>query len=437
LRTVPLCEKVRLIVARLALHGGTPIRNQPYPPWPQSGEEERRWLDKVLSGHRWFAGLQGDDPEALGTFFGERFARLHGAEYALPVANGSVAIEIALKALGIMPGDEVIVPPYTFISTATSVLMVGAIPVFADIDPQSYCLDPQDVGRRITSRTRAIMPVHLGGQMADMAALKRLADKHNLLVVEDCAQAIDASMEGRKAGTWGDAGTFSFQSNKTITSGEGGLVMTDDPGLAEKIVALRAFGRFRNRPGVRSSDLTCQRLSSNYRLSEFQSAVLLGQLERFPAQDSLRQANAARLTQGLHNVPGVKHIRQDFSSMKHGYYYYILRYEPDAFGRLSPDRLCEVLNAEGIPFVPGDRMPLYRHPVFEIQNLAECLGPHLAERYREAVNPAELDCPAAEEACTSTILLRHQVLLAAEQEMDDIVKAFLKIRENLSELKEV
>jgi dTDP-4-amino-4,6-dideoxygalactose transaminase len=428
---------VRLIVARLALHGGTPIRIQPYPPWPQGGEEERRWLDKVLSGHRWFAGLQGDDPEALGTLFGDRFARFHGAKYALPVANGSVAIEIALKALEIIPGDEVIVPPYTFISTATSVLMVGAIPVFADIDPQSYCLDPQDVGRRITPRTRAILPVHLGGQMADMPALKRLADKHNLVVVEDCAQAIDASMEGKKAGTWGDTGTFSFQSNKTITSGEGGVVMTNDPGLAEKIVALRAFGRFRNKPGVRSSDLTCQRLSSNYRLSEFQSAVLLGQFERFPAQDILRQANAARLTQGLQEVPGVRHVRRDFSPMKHGYYYYILRYDPEAFRGLSPDRLCEVLNAEGIPFVPGDRMPLYRHPVFEIQNLAEYLGLHLAERYRKIVNPTDLDCPAAGEACTCTILLRHQALLGAERDTDDIIEAFLKIRENLSELKEV
>ena len=424
-------------MARLAVHGGAPVRNQPYPPWPQGGEEEKRWLDKVLSGHRWFAGLQGDDPESLGTLFGERFAGLHEAKYALPVANGSAAIEVALKALGVMPGDEVIVPPYTFISTATSVLMVGAVPVFADIDPQSYCLDPSDVGRRITARTRAIMPVHLGGQMSDMPTLKGLADQHHLFIVEDCAQAIDASMEGRKAGTWGNTGTFSFQSNKTITSGEGGVVITNDPVLAEKIVALRAFGRFRNKLGVRSSDLTCQHLSSNYRLSEFQSAVLLGQLERFRAQDSIRQSNAARLTRGLEEIPGVKHVRRLYPSMKHGYYYYILRYDRESFGGLSPDRLCEVLNAEGIPFVPGDRMPLYRHPVFEIQNLAAHLGPRFAERYREAVNPAEWQCPAAEEACTCTMLLRHQVLLGTERDVDDIIEAFLKIRKNLSELREV
>ena len=424
-------------MARLALYGGTPIRTQPYPAWPEGGQEERRWLDKVLSSHRWFAGLQGDDPEALGTLFGERFARLHGAQHALAVANGSVAIEIALKALGILRGDEVIVPPYTFISTATSVLMVGAVPVFADIDPQGYCLDPQDVSRRITPRTRAVMPVHLGGQMADMAAFRRLADKHDLFIVEDCAQAIDASMEGKKAGTWGDLGTFSFQSNKTITSGEGGAVTTNNPVLAERIVALRAFGRFRNKAGARSSDLTCLNVSSNYRLSEFQSAVLLAQLERFPAQDKLRQANAALLTKSLNEIPGLRHIRRDFPSMKHGYYYYILRYDPERFGGLTPDRLCEVLNAEGIPFVPGDRMPLYRHPVFEIRSVTEFLGPSFAERYREVFNQTELECPASEKACTCTVLLRHQALLGTEQDTDDIVKAFFKIHENLGELKEV
>lgn len=424
-------------MARLALRGGTPVRTQSYPSWPQGGKEEKRWIEKVLSGHRWFAGLQGDDPESLGTLFGERFAKLHGARFGLPVANGSVAIETALRALGIGPGDEVIVPPYTFISTATSVLMVGAIPVFADIDPQSYCLDPRDVARRITPRTRVLLPVHLGGHMAVMPALIKVAQSHNLRIIEDCAQAIDASLDGKKAGTWGDVSTFSFQSNKTITSGEGGLVMTQYPEVAEKIISLRAFGRFRTRPGVRSSDLTCQQLSSNHRLSEFQAAVLLGQLEKFPAQDSIRQSNAAHLTRGLHEVPGIRHVRDELLSMKHGYYYYFLCYEPELFGGLDSDRLCEALNAEGIPFVPGDRRPLYHHPVFQSKNLSEYLGPHLMERYREVVDPRNAVCPVAEEACTSTILLRHQVLLGGDKDMDDIIQAFWKILDNLDELKEV
>lgn len=422
-------------MAELALHGGTPVRIEPFPDWPHRGPEENVWLEKVLSSHRWFAGLQGDDPEALGTLFAERFANLHDARFALPVANGSVAIEIALRAIGIRPGDEVIVPTYTFISTATSVLMVGAVPVFADMDPEIYCLAPEDVARRVSSHTRAIIPVHLGGQMADMPAILKVAEQHRVHLVEDCAQAIDASLDGRKAGTWGDLGTFSFQLNKTITAGEGGLVVTNNPELAEKVVALRAFGRFQNKPGVRSSDLTCERVSSNYRLSEFQAAVLLAQLERFPKQDARRQGNAARLTEGIHQIPGLKHIRANSSSMKHGYYYYLLRYEPDLFGDLAPERLCEVLNAEGIPFVPGDRKPLYRHPVFQVENLVDHLSPMALERYRQAVDLLQPGCPATEEACGRTLILRHQVLLGEERDMDDIIEALWKVSKNIDKLR--
>lgn len=421
-------------MAKLALFGGSPVRNEPYPSWPQGGSGESLWLEKVLAGNRWFAGLQGDDPDALGSLFGERFAALHGARFALPVANGSVAIEIALRALGVKPGDEVIVPSYTFISTATSVLMVGAVPVFADIEFHSYCLDPRDVARRIGPNTRVILPVHLGGQMADMPAMMEAAKQHGLSIVEDCAQAIGSALGGKRAGNWGDLGTFSFQSNKTMTAGEGGLVMTNDPSLAERVVALRAFGRFKGKGGVRSSDLTCQYLSSNYRLSEFQSAVLLGQLERFPEQDVRRQANATRLTEGLKEIPGLDHIRVNKSSMKHGYYYYLVRYEPEAYGNLDPARLCDALNAEGIPFVPGDRKPLYRHPVFETRNLSNHLCPHALERYRQAVDLRNPECPVAEEACKSTIILRHQVLLGDTKDMDDIIEALWKVHKNINEI---
>ena len=422
-------------MAELALHGGTPVRTKLFPDWPHAGPEESVWLEKVLGSHRWFAGLQGDDPDALGTLFGKRFAELHEVDFALPVANGSVALEIALRAIGAKPGDEVIVPAYTFISTATSVLMVGAVPVFADMDPQNYCLDPKDVAGRVSAHTRAIIPVHLGGQVAEMPALLKLAKQHGVHIVEDCAQAIDASLDGRKVGSWGDLGTFSFQSNKTITAGEGGLVLTNDPGLAESVIALRAFGRFQNKPGARSSDLTCERVSSNYRLSEFQSAVLLAQLERFPMQDARRQGNAARLTEGIHQIPGLRHIRGDSPSMKHGYYYYLLRYKPDLFGDLEPDRLCEVLNAEGIPFVPGDRKPLYRHPVFRVENLVDHLSPTALGRYRQAVDLLQPGCPATEEACGRTILLRHQVLLGEERDMDDIIEALWKVSKNIDELR--
>ena len=390
----------------------------------------------MLESPRWFAGPRGDDPEALGTLFGERFAGLHGARFGLPVANGSVAIEIALRALGIGPGAEVIVPAYTFVSTATSVLLVGGIPIFADIEPDTYCLDPRDVASRIGSHTRAIIPVHLGGQMADMEAIQTLARTHNLAVVEDCAQAIDSAWLGKKAGTWGELGTFSFQANKTITSGEGGLVMTNDAALAEAVVALRAFGRSvpKETSLKRSSAFASQTLSSNYRLSEFQAAVLLAQLDKFTLQDEKRRSNAERLTRGLQEIPGIRHIRREAPASKHGYYYYLVRYDREQFAGLDPDRFCALLNAEGIPFLPGDREPVYRHPVFHWENLQDVLFPEVLERYRRVVQPDDRGCPAAEEACRSTLILRHPVLLGDPEDTDDIVEAVAKIKMNIHEI---
>ena len=423
-------------MAQLALYGGKPVRTRPYPSWPQGGEAELSYLQQVLKSPRWFAGPRGDDPEALGTLFGERFARLHGARFGLPVANGSVAIEIALRVLGIGPGAEVIVPAYTFVSTATSVLLAGGIPVFADIEPDTYCLDPRDAASRIGSNTRAIIPVHLGGQMADMEAIQTLARTHNLAVVEDCAQAIDSAWLGKKAGTWGELGTFSFQANKTITSGEGGLVMTNDAALSEAIVARRAFGRSVQQEASlkRSSAFASQTLSSNYRLSEFQAAVLLAQLDKFTLQDEKRRSNAERLTRGLQEISGIKHLRREAPASKHGYYYYLVRYDREQFAGLNPDQFCALLNAEGIPFLPGDREPVYRHPVFRWEHLQKDLCPEVLERYRQVVQPDDRGCPAAEEACRSTLILRHPVLLGDPEDTDDIVEALAKIKKNIHEI---
>ena len=420
----------------LALNGGKPVRTAAFPVWPRAGAEERAWLERVLEGQRWFAGALGDDPDALGTLFGRRFAEFVGVRHALPVANGSVSLEIALRALRIGPGDEVIVPAYTYVSTGTSVLMVGAVPVFADMERSSYCMDPKDAERKITPRTRALIPVHLGGQMADMERLTLIAQRRGLEIVEDAAQSIGAAGGGCSAGAWGALGSFSFQSNKTITSGEGGLLTTDDDALAERVTALRAVGRFAT-PGatvVRSSALLAQELSSNYRLAEWQSAVLLAQLARFPELDARRQANAARLTQLLGEVPGIEHVRCERKQGKHGYYYYLVRFDPQQFAGLTPERLCQALNAEGIPFVPGDDAPIYCQPVFRPDNLRASLPAETLNHYLAACNAAEPGCPVAEEACCCTLILRHQVLLGDSADMEQIAEALAKLRAHAGEL---
>ena len=214
-------------VNKLAYLGGDPVRTSPWPSWPKAGKKEYLYVKKVLESNRWFAGPLGNDENSFCSIFSEKFSNLQGIKYSQTVSNGSVAIEIALKALGVEPGDKVIVPSYTFISTATSVLRVGGIPIFADIDLDNYCISPSDVENKIDEKTVGIIPVHLGGHLAEMQEIMKLAEKHNLFVIEDCAQAIGASFKGKKAGSWGNVGTFSFQSNKTITSGEGGLVATN------------------------------------------------------------------------------------------------------------------------------------------------------------------------------------------------------------------
>ena len=418
-------------MGELAIFGGTPVRSRPFPPWPIGDDHERFWLERVLTGSRWFAGARAHDPELLGALFGQRFAELVGVRFGLPVANGSASLEVGLRALGIGPGDEVIVPAYTFVSTATSVLMVGAVPVFADIDPKNYCLDPIDCARKITARTRAMIPVHLGGQMADMESLQALARRHSLAIIEDSAQAIGAAWAGRKSGAWGELGSFSFQSNKTITSGEGGLLTTDDEGLAETVIAYRAFGRFKTtvaNVAGRSSGLLSQRLAGNSRVSEWQSAVLLGQLEKFPEQDAKRQKNAAFLTKQLGQIAGVEHIRLDAPGSKHGYYYYLLKYDPELFADAAPDLLARALVGEGIPFHPGDSIPVYRHPVFEPNRLEGAVPSQILEHYRRTVDLRGSGCAVAEAACRRTLMLRHQTLLADQAEMNDIVEALAKVQ---------
>jgi dTDP-4-amino-4,6-dideoxygalactose transaminase len=393
-------------------------------------------LQQVLSSNRWFAGPRGDDPDSLGAEFGRRFAQMHGLRFGMPVSNGSVSLEIALKALGLEQGQEVIVPAYTFVSTATAVFMAGGVPVFADIDSRTYCLDPADAVRRISAHTKVLLPVHLGGHLADMVALGSLARQHGLLILEDAAQSIGAAWQGRKAGAWGQLGSFSFQANKTITSGEGGLIASDDEELAERVREMTAFGRIAGQGSAagRSSALNSLRLSSNYRLSELQAAVLLAQMEKFPAQQERRLANAAYLSQGLGQIPGLTHVRRQDPELEHGYYYYLLRYEPACFGGLAPAELCRALNAEGAPFVPGDAHPIYRQPVFQPANLAGALCPQVLERYRQAVDPNDPGCPQAEEACRRTLILRHQVLLAQREDMDHILEALSKVQRHVQEL---
>ncbi len=340
-------------MSRLAMLGGTPLRTKPFPTWPAFDESEERALLGVLRSGKWWRysygeGVEMRDPEpgqprSRVAEFQEAFARLQTAKYGIACANGTAAIEVALKALGIGPGDEVIVPAYTFIATASSVLMVNAIPIFVDIEEDTLNIDPRRVEEAITPNTKAILPVHFAGLAADMEALQAIAQRHNLLLVEDAAHAHGASWKSRGLGSIGNAGTFSFQASKNMTAGEGGLITTNNLDLAMKCEALIWAGRKVGRPWYEH-----HWLGWNYRLTEFQGAILLEQLKRLEDQNARRRENALYLTQRLASFPGIRPVVvRDFAT-KPSFHIYPFRFNEVEFGVTRQDFLL-ALEKEGMP----------------------------------------------------------------------------------------
>src|SRR5438034_2017711 len=286
---------------RLAIEGGTPVRQKPWPAWPVWDEEDAQAVADVVRSGEWFS-MSGTRVKA----FGEAFAAFQGARFGAPCTNGTQALEIGLRGVGVMAGDEVIVPPYTFIATASACVQVNAVPVFADIDPDTYNLDPRAAEAAITDRTAAIIAVHIGGCPADMDAFRELAKRRGLALIEDAAQAHAAEWRGRRVGALGDAGTFSLQASKNLNAGEGGIVLTDQPAVYDRTWSIINVGRVRD--GGRYEHAL---LSGNYRMTEWQGALLLSQMRRLEEQTQRRNENALYLAGQLAEIPGIRPLKRD------------------------------------------------------------------------------------------------------------------------------
>src|SRR5437016_707704 len=285
-------------MSELAILGGTATRTRPFEPWPQyTGSDARRLLE-VLESRNW-GGYPF--PNQFANDFAQKFADYHGAKYGCCVANGTIALVVALEAAGVRFGDEVIVPAYTWDGTAAAVLFAGGVPVFADVDPDTYCLDVESVRVAITPRTRAIIPVHLAMRFVDMDSLLTLAHEHNLKVIEDCAHAHGGEYKHRGAGSMGDIGCFSFQESKLMTAGEGGMVVTSN---------LQYFEHLQSQVNCGRAGITHQYkqrvLGSNYRITELQAALLIGQLEMLPDLAARRVRSAEQLSKALSAIAGVR-----------------------------------------------------------------------------------------------------------------------------------
>lgn len=433
----------------LALFGGPKVRSQPYPAWPVVDKTDWLALDEVVRSGRW-GGVPYPGPQTAA--FAQEFAAMQGGGTAVPMANGSLTMEIALKAAQIGWGDEVIVPAYTFAATAAAPIAVGAIPVLVDIDPGTYCISPAAVEAAITPRTRAIMPVHLGAQMADMDAIMAIAQRHDLVVIEDCAHAHGARWQGQGAGTIGHFGSFSLQSGKTVTTGEGGVLLCRTQALADRVVSLIDCGRWPAPPRAAASTPTATPtalagrtageqlahwigsflgeaapapvgLGGNYRLTELQAALGRVGLQRFEAQRQARTEMADYLEATLGPLPGVRLLRRDRRQDRRSFYRYILALSPDRFGA-SHDLVCLALQAEGIPCSPGYRA-LHRDPRF--QPLCSKLpGP---SAFPECFDWQELSLSEAERASEQAALwLDESVFRAGQQGVEDALAALRKVQ---------
>jgi dTDP-4-amino-4,6-dideoxygalactose transaminase len=411
-------------MAKLAIAGGAPVRTKSFTEWPQFDEREKHAILGVLESRNW-GGYPF--PNQLAELFSQRFAAHQDARHALCAANGTVTLEIALKAIGIGPGDEVIVPAYTFEATAAPVLRLGAIPVFVDVLPDTYCIDPDAAAAAVTSRTRAIIPVHLAMSMADMDAITELSARYDLKIVEDCAHAHGAKWRNQGAGSIGDAGSFSMQTTKLMTAGEGGVVTTRDDEVFELCQSYVNCGR------VSQTDHFRHRiLGFNYRMTEFQAAILLAQLERLPEQTELRVARAERLSEGLKSIPGISLLRKDERLTTQAIYQFVFKYDRDAFAGASRDRFVAALEAEGIPSDGLFYEPIYRSALFNIDPRD---FPALAGRGTEDLPWARTQCPVAERAAyLESVWLPHQLLLGSPEDVDQIVEAVAKIQSNVDEL---
>ncbi len=402
-----------------ALLGGRPVRRGGFPGWPSIDSKSEQAITEVLRSGRWYRGGGRKVSQ-----FEAAFAELMGAKYCVATVNGTNSIATALAALGVGPGDEVIVPPYTFQATVTAVLQQYALPVFVDTDPETFQIDARKIEAAVTDRTAAILPVHIGGYVADMEAVLA-AGKRKIPVVEDACQAHLAEYRGKKVGTLGNAGCFSFQVSKHLCSGEGGAILTDDAELAAACYGYHDC--YRRRSGFGAFDLArVGGRGGNLRMTEFQGALLMAQMSIIEEKARNREQNAQYLTEMLKEIPGIRPASKYEGTTRIAYHMYMFRFKKEEFDGLSRAKFLQALRAEGIP-AGGGYSPL---------NKEAFIRAALTSRAYQRIFPKELldgweernQCPANDQLCQEAVWFGQNMLLGPRGDMDQIAEAVRKIR---------
>lgn len=381
----------------LALDGGSPVRERPYPDWPSLGPGDLERVRTVLETWNWGGSAEGVRS------FEELFAQYHDTAHGIAVSSGTMALELMMQALGIGPGDEVVVPAHSFIATATAVSRVGAAPVFVDIEADTLNLDPICVASALSPSTKAILAVHFGGVVADMDRLGGLAGERGVALLEDAAHAHGAEWHGTRAGGLGLAAAFSFQNSKAMTAGEGGILITSDEALAARARSIANAGRLPGRGWFEHFEL-----GTNLRITAIQAALLAAQLERVQDQIRLRNQRFGRFERQLQGVEGIAFQRAPSGATVQTRYIVPGRIDPKRFGT-SRDRFVEAVVAEGIPVRRFYPHPLYRNPVFDQRPHRVC------------------SCPVAEAACDDSFWLPMRLFMGTDEDAEDAALAIRKV----------
>jgi dTDP-4-amino-4,6-dideoxygalactose transaminase len=408
-------------MAELAVRGGAPVRSQGFPVWPVFDERDVQAVAETVRSGNW-GGFP--EPGTNAARFETAFATYQGARHGILMVNGTVTMEVALKALGIGWGDEVIVPGLTFAATAYAPMAAGALPVIVDVTPQTWTIDPTLVEAAITPKTRAIMPVHLGHQMADMDRIMQIADEHGLAVVEDCAHAHGQMWNGKGAGCIGQFGSFSHQSSKILTAGEGGTLLTSDDALARRAHSIIDCGRAKDDA---EQEYT---FGANYRLGELHAALLVTQMDRFEEQRAQREEAATYFEEIAVHVPGIRIMPRDPRISRWSFYNYIFAIEPEAFGGATNEVVAYALEREGVA-AEVQYPPMSRYDLFQPSRSRLPVAVEFGDR----LDPSRMSFPVAEDAgLRRSIYLQENVFRAGRGGIDDVVEALAKVQKHADEL---
>lgn len=404
-----------------------PIRkNKTWPEWPiWNTQTDTQQVEEILRKGVW-------SRSSVVTAFEKKWSETVGVKRCVTVVNGTNALTVALNQLGISVGDEVLVPPYTFIGTLVAITNNGAMPIFVDTNRETFQIDVKKIEEKITKRTKAILPVHVLGLPADINAIMAIAKKHNLLVIEDACQAPLAEVNNKQVGTFGDAGCYSFQNSKNLPVGEGGAIVSNNENFIDKCYSYHNFGY----PyGSVAGTGGAIRQGNKLRWTEYQAAIGLAQLVRFQDQTNLRNDNAAYLYAKIENIPGIIPYKLTPNVTRPTYHLFAFRYQKDNFAGLSRTGFLKALNEEGIPATSG-YIPLNTQPF-----LADVFQSPL---YKKVYSKKVLDikkynlnnhCPQNDLLCEEAVWLFHNILLGSHSDMDDIANAIEKVHANAEQIK--